>query len=721
MSLADTPLFSPYWYKLGGLRPRLRPGVTVSRRVEQGAVWHILSAPESNRHFRLDQAAYAIIGALDGRQTLDAIWRRALDRFGDSAPGQDETIRLLGQLHQADALNAGTAPTLGEFERRARRMQRQKALQQLRNPMFFRIPLVDPDRWLTATLPVVRPVFSRAGFVVWLTIMVWLAAQAVRNWDALAATVADRALAFDNLMIAALVFPVAKAVHEFAHGWAVKFWGGEVREVGIMFLVFLPAPYVDASAAAAFPRKRQRIVTSAAGMMAEAVLAAIAMAVWMQAETGFVSALAFNMILIAGVSTFLFNGNPLLRFDAYFMLCDAIGVQNLGGRSQKWWGWLVYRFGFGIARTENPARTRAEAVWFALYHPASYAYRVFLTLSIALFVASEYRAVGLALAVWAVTTTFVIPFATALWSVATAPRVAPRRGRALAVTAALIAAPVALLLFVPLPHGTVAPGVVAEPDGTRVVAPVEAEIAALDRLAGDSVETGARLAVLTAPLLASRLDVATARLRATRARLLAEEAAPEGAGQAAALRAEIGYLSTEVSQLADDLAQLALAAPASGQVLAKADRLIPGRRFPRGAEIGVIAPPLAHASLRVAVPATRIEEVRRAVRGVEVRHPGRLFDPVSGVLVRLAPEATRRIDYSALTAPAGGPLTLDPGDAQGTRVVAPVHIAEIETALPLSATAVGALVWVRFDHGPSPLAPRLWRLARQTFLTRLAL
>ena len=85
---SDSPLFSPYWYKLKGLAPRLRPGVRITRRKEQGEVWHVLSAPETNRHFRLDAASHAIVGAFDGRRTLDEIWRHVLERFGDDAPGQ---------------------------------------------------------------------------------------------------------------------------------------------------------------------------------------------------------------------------------------------------------------------------------------------------------------------------------------------------------------------------------------------------------------------------------------------------------------------------------------------------------------------------------------------------------------------------------------------------------------------------------------------------------
>lgn len=720
MSTASAPLFSPYWYKLGELKPRLRPSVTLSRREEGGEIWHVLAAPESNKQFRLDEASYAIVGALDGRTSLNAIWEKVLERFGDDAPGQDETIRLLGQLHQADALNSGTRPTMAEYARRARKQRRQATQGYFKNPLFLRIPLFDPHDLIEVTYPYVRPIFSWVGFAFWLAVMVWLGTQVGQHWERLSNTIADQALAADNLLIAALVFPVAKALHELAHGWAVRHWGGSVREFGIMFLVFLPAPFVDASASSAFVSKRARVIVAAAGMMAEALLAALAMLIWTGAETGIVSAIAFNTLLVAGVSTFLFNGNPLLRFDAYFILSDLIEVQNLAPRSQKWWGWLVHRFGFGIDTWENPARSLREAVWFAFYHPASYAYRVFLTLTIALFVASSYPVIGLALAAWSITTTFILPLVKALWEVSTGPRIKEHRGRAVFVTGVLLGLPLALLFFVPVPHGTVAAGIVQRPQDAPLIAAAEAVFTDIQVPAGEAVSQGADVAHLDAPLLRVELAVLEAQLEASLSRLAAHEASEDGAARAAAERAESGYLREEIATVRDDLGALDLGARASGIVVARSDGMLPGRRVAKGTELGVILRADDPVELQVAVPADRIDLVRLSPAAVQIRHPGQGFAPFAGETLRIAPKSTRVLFAPALAASSGGPFTLDPSDREGLRAVQAFHAADVITTMTLSQTAVGARVWVRFDHGASPLAPRLWRAVRQIFLSRLA-
>ena len=165
----------------------------------------------------------------------------------------------------------------------------------------------------------------------------------------------------------------------------------------------------------------------------EVFVAALALYVWLAVEPGLVRALAFNVMLIAGVSTVLFNGNPLLRYDGYYILSDIIEIPNLATRATRYWGYLVTRYAF---RTEDQefAATRGERVWLFLYAPASFLYRQMVILAIAIFIASEYVAVGIAIALWSLMTGVVMPAAKALWQVMAGPRFRRNRGRAVATT-----------------------------------------------------------------------------------------------------------------------------------------------------------------------------------------------------------------------------------------------------------------------------------------------
>src|SRR5262249_37075249 len=151
-----------------------------------------------------------------------------------------------------------------------------------------------------------------------------------------------------------------KALHELGHGYATKSCGGEVHEMGIMFLVFLPLPYVDASAAAGFRGKWRRASVGAAGMMVEIFVAALALFVWLAVEPGPVRALAFSVMITAGVTTILFNGNPLLRYDGYYILADLLEIPNLAIRGARYWGHLINRYVFGTEGTADFASTLGE-------------------------------------------------------------------------------------------------------------------------------------------------------------------------------------------------------------------------------------------------------------------------------------------------------------------------------------------------------------------------
>jgi putative peptide zinc metalloprotease protein len=211
-------------------------------------------------------------------------------------------------------------------------------MQNLKSPMSLRIPLVDPDAFLTRTVGYFRPLFGTSGLLLWLALVLPAVVLAGEHWAELTGNIADRVFATENLLLLSLCYPLVKIVHELGHGYAAKLNGREVREMGVMFLLFYPVPYVDASAANALRDKKQRALIGAAGMVSELAVAALATYAWVLLEPGLARAIAFNVMLIAGVSTLLVNGNPLLRFDGYYILADLIEVPNLGARANKYWG-----------------------------------------------------------------------------------------------------------------------------------------------------------------------------------------------------------------------------------------------------------------------------------------------------------------------------------------------------------------------------------------------
>jgi len=304
---------------------------------------------------------------MDGKRTVQQIWDTARLRLGDDAPTQEEVIRLLSQLHAVDALQADVMPDTSELLKRFEKRRYGKWKQNLRSPLFMRFPLLDPERFLTTFQALARPFFSWAGAILWLIVVGWAVFQVGVHWPELTQNITDRILAPKNLVILWLTFPILKAFHEFGHGFAVKIKGGEVHEMGIMLLVFTPIPYVDASAASAFRKKGERVLVGAAGLLVEVFIAALALSVWINVEPGPIRSVAYNVIFIAGVSSVLFNGNPLLRYDAYYILTDLLEIPNMGPRGIRYVLYLMQRYLLRARDMEPPMATRGERFWFIVY------------------------------------------------------------------------------------------------------------------------------------------------------------------------------------------------------------------------------------------------------------------------------------------------------------------------------------------------------------------
>ena len=251
-------LFSPSWYRVAELKPRLRSHLEIHRHHYRGELWYVLQDHASGRFQRFTPSAHMLIGLMDGKHSVQEIWEAGRARLGEDAPTQEEVIRLLSQLHAVNALQTDVVPDTAEMLKRFEKQRYGKLKQNLRSPLFMRFALLDPERILALFLPLVRPFFSWAGAVIWLVVVGYGIFQAGVHWPELTRNIADRILAPSNLVILWLTYPFLKAFHEFGHAFAVKVRGGEVHEMGIMLLVFTPIPYVDASAASSFRNRRER-------------------------------------------------------------------------------------------------------------------------------------------------------------------------------------------------------------------------------------------------------------------------------------------------------------------------------------------------------------------------------------------------------------------------------------------------------------------------------
>ncbi len=702
------------WYRISEACPRLRREVRIVRHIYLGQPWYVLTDRTGTKVHRLTPAAHEVAGRLDGVRTVAEIWQDLTERLAEDAPTQDEIVRLLSQLHQSDLLDNAETPMLEDMlERRDKdRMQKWKKL--LLNPLSMTVPLIDPDTFLTVLARMMAVVPRRLWWLAAFAIIAAALMMLPLQWNALTARGLEGFLDLENIALIALIYPVVKAIHEIGHGVTVRSRGGEVHEMGLMFIAFYPIPYVEASAALSFPNKWDRAAVAAAGVIVELVIAAVAFFLWTQSEPGTVRTILFNTMVISGVSTLAVNGNPLLKFDGYHALCDVIEIPNLAKRGNEWWGEVVRVY---ILGTGERMRTRMqignwERIWFALYPPSAFVYRIFISLTIALFVATTYRLIGALLAIWSVSLMLIWPVLKTAHKGLTDPRI-QRVGRRAAVGAGVTGAGLAALLFaVPLPHYAVVQGVVWLPEEAIVRAPQPGRIVAQHVGHGSAVTRGALLFTVAAPDLEAEAQVRTARL----ARAEAQYAAARAEGQAIAARFREGVKEATIAKADAEarLAQLSVRAALPGQLDLPMTAKLEGQFFARGDVIGHVLPE-GDPVVRVAVPQHLAALMARETRGIELRFaaaPGRIL---SATVLRVVPAGGDALPSPVLSLDGGGPFATLPGDGS---LRTATQLFQLDLGLPADALrpAYGMRAHVRFAFAPKPLAARVGRAIRTLFL-----
>src|SRR5450432_3057909 len=382
------PTFSESWYRVVTLKPKLRGTAQISRQYYRGERWYVVRDAASNQYHRLSAAAYKFVGLLDGTRTVGEAWDLVGGQLADDAPTQPEVIQILSQLYAANLLETDITPDATVLLRRHKQMVKRKIQGRLMNVLFPRIPIWDPDQFLKRWLPVARVLFSKLGALIWLVVVVSALATVLPQSQQLRSA-ANHALDlqhnWENIFLLYGTFVAIKLLHELGHAFACRRFGGECHELGIMLLVLVPTPYVDASTAWSFPSKWQRVFVGAAGMIVELFAASICAIIWCATNHDaypLFSQLLYNAMFVASVSTIIFNANPLLRYDGYYILSDLLEIPNLAQRGKDYLYYLVKKYAWNVRFARNPAHGPSEKFWLFVYAIASFVMRIFVTFSI---------------------------------------------------------------------------------------------------------------------------------------------------------------------------------------------------------------------------------------------------------------------------------------------------------------------------------------------------
>ena len=709
-------LLSSHWYRISNLKLSLRSHVRVHQHRYRNTIWYVLRDDTTGKHHRFNEAAYNFIRLIDGQRTVNAIWEILHEELADDAPTQDEVIRLLGTLHFANHILADITPDIQELIDRRNKGRKQTFKSRFGNPMALRFPLWDPDAFLKKFMHYVAPLYSGIAGFIYLLIISYATLQMVRNWELLSNHAVENTLTPDNLFLMWLVYPVIKLIHELGHGFAVKRWGGEVHEFGIMLLVLMPVPYVDASAASSFRSKYKRMVVGAAGIIVELLLASIALLLWLNVQHEVLSDVLFNVMLIGGASTLLFNGNPLLKFDGYFVMADAVEIPGLGTRANKYYGYLIQKYIFGVKGLESPANARGESLWFLVYAAAAFVYRLFLMVVITLFIANQYFFIGVALAIWVIFMQAVMPIVKWARHLFGSPVLMHRRERAISITAATLAIAAAFIFIVPAPLNTVTEGVVWMPEKSYVRASVDGFVDSVLVDTGAQVSNGDPLIVTSDPLVNAELKLLKAQYQELA--LTYDKLANEDIVQADITMEELRLAQRNMDRLQEKIDALVVKSPTDGEFTMLDSNELEGYFVKHGDPVAYVIN-YDEVSVRVVVPQNAIGMVRQNVKDVEIRFIDQMNKAYHADISREIPAATYMLPSKALAQQGGGSIKTDPFDPDGIKTKDQYFQFEVTMPEELDASLVGQRVHVKFLHGYQTFAMQWYRSFKELFLDEL--
>lgn len=715
--MSDAPAtFSESWYRVASQRLALRPTVRARRQLFRGERWIVLEDPFTNQFFRVRPEIHEFLARLRPDRTVEEVWKECFERFPATAPGQEAVIQILAQLYHSNLLQYPMAVDASDLFRRFEKTRKREIRSRLLNIMFARFPLLDPDRFLVRTLPWVGKLISPAGAFLWFLVVGWALKVAADHAPALRDQ-AQSVIAPDNLFLLYAGLILVKTLHEFGHAYFCRHFGGEVHVMGVLLMIFTPVPYMDATSAWGFRERYKRVLVGAAGMIVELFIAALATFVWAATGTGLVHNLAYNIMVVASVSTLLFNLNPLLRFDGYYILSDLIGIPNLTQRSMQQLKVLAERHLFGLRKAKGPALHRSEAIWLSVFGAGSGVYRIFLFAGILLVIADQFLLLGLIMAaicavVWIATPVFQL--ASYLGS---NPALGRHRPRAIAVTAAIAAVVLAFLQFIPFPSHFRAPGVVQSRRWMELHSRAAGRVVRLLAQPGAAVQTGQPLVQMENPEIQIQLAGARAGLVEVETRI--RQALHESTPNLKPLESLKGSMIKTIERLEREQAELTVRASQDGLwVVPESEGLI-GRWMAKGGIVGALidtngflfqATILQEDGDRLFVKPPATAEVRlTGEAGRRIRVDG----------IRVIPGEQRQLPSAALGWRAGGPVPTSARDNEGRQAAEPFFEVNGNVSDPAGTALLhGRAGWIRFDLPNEPLLPRWVRSLRQLLQTR---
>jgi len=542
--------------RLGGARVGLRRDLDVSRHMVGGEPTYVFHDPVGFRSHAFTADEYRVMTSIRADRNLSDVFAALVARDILSASEEADFYGFVVTLHGFGMLRL----PLSESDRLFARFQRKQSAKKKAlwmSPVYLRLPLWDPDKFLTRTMRWFTPLFSKAGVMAWIGLWLLVAWNLLGRGDQLASeTVGMLTITGVPILYVALV--VLKGIHELGHAYCCKKFGVEVPEIGVAFIVATPCAYVDASASWKLSSRMQRIAVGLAGMYFELFIAGLSALLWVSTPPGFVHSVALSVFLVSSVTTLLFNINPLMRFDGYYVFADMIGVMNLRDRADRYIRGVLRRVIVGLGTFP---RERSWA-WLVSFGVSAVVYRALIAFGVCLLMLSLWPMAGLVLFGFFAFLMIVLPVVRTLHWLWTHEDTLPQRARARVVALLLMLTTPLALGWLPISRTLVVDGVLEREHREVLRAPSDGFVTEVMCAQGQQLDPSEGVVVIANEKLSLEATLVGEQLHAER--LQAEAYHEVDASRSAYHQAGAGFLQDRLDRLTERRDKLTVRTEAGG-------------------------------------------------------------------------------------------------------------------------------------------------------------
>ena len=473
---------------------------------------------------------------------------------------------------------------------------------------------------------------------------------------------------------------------------------------------------MDVSSVNRLRNKYSRILVSSVGVICELLLAVMGLFIWLATEPGLLNLFGFTVFIIGGVSSLLFNGNPLLKYDAYYVLADSLAIPNLYQRSRAYLTYLLQRYLLGISDVHSPATGTNERRWLFSYGLASVSYRLFLLWFISLYLLDINYYLGVTLASWMLISQVLLPITRGLLFVFSSPLLTIGRYRALLSTGLVISVIMGLIGWLPLPSYTLTQGVVWIPEESQLRAGANGFVSELHNHTGETIQAGTTILQIEDHELHSRTAILRSRLNELNSEYQSNWS--DDRVKAGNILSQMKTLAQELSLNLKRISSMQLTSEHSGHLIVPDGNDLPGSYVNKGHILGYVLKdtlPL----VRVVVKQADIGLLRQQTQSVSVRLASNISTVYPAQWIRSTPQASHQLPSPALAKEYGGTVTAGPNANGSLQAIEKIFTVDLRLSQAAEHARVGQRVYVRFDHGAEPLLSQWYRDFRNTFLRRL--